>query len=173
MRGLRPAIVVPLMLTMWAPDLVAAAPCWAPPTTAAVSDPYREPACTWCPGNRGITYATPPGTSIRAIAAGTVTFAGVVAGTGYVVVELANGWRLTYGNLGQREVAVGDPVVTGSLLGSTADELHLGLRDVDDGGPDRYLDPTPHLGEWRFAVRLIPLHGEPRPAPPPNLSCQA
>ena len=47
------------------------------------------------------------------------------------------------------------------------------LRDRAAAGPEAYLDPTPHLGVWRYRVRLIPLAGEPRPAPAPTLRCQA
>ena len=155
---------------MSAPAL--AAPCWPPPTEARVSDPYRPPGCAWCPGNRGIEYATPAGTQVRSVAAGTVTFAGDVAGAVYVVVEVANGWRLTYGNLAEREVDRGDTVVAGSMLGRTAGRLHLGLRDRVEQGPDAYLDPTPYLGEWRRRPRLIPTDGSPgRAAPPPTLQC--
>ena len=33
-----------------------AAPCWFPPVTGTVTDPYREPPCPWCAGNRGLDY---------------------------------------------------------------------------------------------------------------------
>ena len=36
-------------------------PCWWPPVSAPVIDPYREPACRWCPGNRGLEYGTRAG----------------------------------------------------------------------------------------------------------------
>src|SRR5262245_2865597 len=61
-------------------------PCLNAPVRAPVIDPFRTPGCRWCAGNRGIEYGTTPGTLVRASAAGTVTFAGVVAGTRYVVV---------------------------------------------------------------------------------------
>jgi len=146
---------------------VAAVPCWEPPVAAVVVDPYREPACPWCPGNRGIAYGTPAGIAVPAIAAGRVTFAGDVAGITYVVVELANGWRLTYGNLADVAVGRGDPVVAGLRLGRTAGEFHFGLRDGDDA----YRDPAPYLGTWRYRVRLIPRDGPAPPAPPPVLHC--
>ena len=70
-------------------------------SSAPVADPFREPACAWCPGNRGIEYGTGAGRrSCGRRRPATVTFAGVVAGTRYVVVDHADGrLRATYGNL--------------------------------------------------------------------------
>jgi hypothetical protein len=151
-----------------------AAACWEPPVAAPVIDPYRPPACPWCPGNRGLTFGTSPGADVRSVAAGRVTFVGPVAGTVYLVVELANGWRVTYGNLTEITLGHGDAVVAGMLLGHTAGEFHLGLRDRHEAGADAYLDPTPHIGVWRQRVRLIPSDGSPAaPAPPPTLHCFA
>lgn len=177
-RRIRPIVpLVVFLAVVAAPASARAAPCWAPPVEAPVTDPFRAPACPWCPGNRGIEYGTPPGAAVRAVAAGTVTFAGDVAGTRYVVVELAGGWRVTYGNLADREVGRGDRVVAGQRLGTTAGRFHFGLRDRaaagDPPGDDAYLDPTPYLGEWRYRVRLIPVDGVPRPSPPPTLVCGA
>ena len=150
-----------------APALAHASSCWPPPVTAPVTDPFREPECRWCPGNRGIEYGTDDGVTIRAIASGTVSFAGSVAGTRYVVVTLADGRRLTYGNLRDLTVRDGDVVVRGARLGTTAGRLHLGLRDGE-----RYVDPAPLLGVVRGIVRLVPTDGSAAPpAPPPRLVC--
>ena len=88
-----------------------AQPCWQPPIAAPVSDPFRAPVCQWCPGNRGIEYATRPGTTVRSVGAGTVSYAGTIAGTRYVVVRLANGWRVTYGDLASSDLRTGDVLV--------------------------------------------------------------
>ena len=75
--------------------------CLLPPVVAPVVDPFRDPGCAWCPGNRGLTYGVATGTVVRAAAAGSVTFSGRVAGTRYVVVEhAAGGLRATYGGPG-------------------------------------------------------------------------
>jgi murein DD-endopeptidase MepM/ murein hydrolase activator NlpD len=147
---------------------VAAAPiCWEPPVVAPILDPYREPACPWCPGNRGIEYATRPGAAVRAVAAGRVTFVGSVVGTRYVVVEHANGWRATYGALRQVTVQHGGAVVSGSVVGTTTSRFHFGLRDRDG-----YRDPTPHLGRWVHRSRLVPTDGSAGPPPgQPRLRC--
>jgi murein DD-endopeptidase MepM/ murein hydrolase activator NlpD len=139
--------------------------CWRPPVAAAVSDPFREPACRWCPGNRGIEYATTRGEAVRAVAAGAVTFAGSVAGTAYVVVTHADGLRATYGNV-EPVVAPGDVVVAGSIVGHAAGPVHFGLRQGDT-----YLDPAPWLGTLVGVPRLIPIEGAPAPAPAPVLRC--
>ena len=48
--------------------------------TVPVVDPFRAPACSYCPGNRGLEYQPASGSVAVAAAAGTVTFSGVVAG---------------------------------------------------------------------------------------------
>ncbi|HEY7043125.1 MAG TPA: M23 family metallopeptidase, partial [Nocardioidaceae bacterium] len=48
---------------------------------------FEPPADPWGPGHRGVDIAGAPGQPVLAVAAGTVTFAGQVAGTGVVVVN--------------------------------------------------------------------------------------
>jgi len=150
---------------------VVAAPghCWRRPVAAAVVDDFREPACRWCPGNRGLEYGTAAGDQVSAVATGVVVFSGSVAGTRYVVVELADGLRITYGNLTGPLPTTDAVVVAGSVVGSAAGHLHFGVREGD-----RYVDPAPMIGELRGVPRLIPVDGTPRlPAPPPMLTCAA
>ena len=151
--------------------LTAAPPpaCLLPPVAAPIADPFREPLCEWCPGNRGLTYQVRAGTTVRAAAAGIVSFSGVVAGTRYVVVSHADGLRATYGGLSSSALGAGDAVPAGGIVGTSGDELHFGFRDGE-----RYLDPEPLLGEVVHRARLIPTDGTPpRPAPPPRLRCPA
>jgi murein DD-endopeptidase MepM/ murein hydrolase activator NlpD len=157
------------MFTVVASVLLGASPCYLPPVHAPVVDPYREPACEYCAGNRGIEYGPAEGQRVLAAAAGVVSFAGVVAGTRYVVVEHAHGLRMTYGKLAANDVAVGDRVLQGQRIGTTTDEFLLGLRRGGD-----YVDPTPYLGALRYRTRLVPTDGaRPRPGPPPRLECLA
>jgi murein DD-endopeptidase MepM/ murein hydrolase activator NlpD len=167
----RPAVRAPLAAAVFAALAVCspaiAAPCWSPPVTAIVVDPFREPACPWCPGNRGIEYGTTAGDAVLAVASGEVAFSGSVAGTRYVVVRHADGLRVTYGNLADTTLATGDRVARSAVVGHTAGRFHLGVRDGE-----RYIDPAPMIGELRGVVRLIPSDGsEPAPAPPPRLTC--
>jgi murein DD-endopeptidase MepM/ murein hydrolase activator NlpD len=145
----------------------AASNCWRAPVDAPISDPYREPACRWCPGNRGIEYDTPPGVAVIAVASGRVTFVGSIAGTGYMVVRHANGVRTTYGNISNGRFRRGDLVIRGVQVGSTAGRFHFGVRDVVG-----YVDPAPMIGQLVYAPRLIPNDGAPAaPARPPKLRC--
>ena len=162
-RGPVRVSLLTLVASTWLPaTVVHAGGCWSKPVAAAVTDPFREPECRWCPGNRGLEYATTAGTVVRAVAAGTVTFAGMVAGTTYVVVRHADGPRATDGNLEHRTVDVADTVVRGALVGRTAGRFHFGVRDGDT-----YIDPAPFIGTLRWRTRLIPTDGSPAPPPPP------
>ena len=145
----------------------AATPCWFPPVVASVSDPFREPPCPWCAGNRGLEYAVSADTAVRAAASGRVVFAGTVVDVRYVVVQLRTGWRHTYGRLTSATVALGDVVRANEVVGTASGSVFFGLRIGDD-----YADPAPYIGVARSRPRLVPLDGTPaRPAPPARLRC--
>lgn len=131
-----------------------ASSCWLPPVEAPVVAPFRAPACVWCPGNRGIEFGTDPGHPVLAVASGTVTFSGPVAGVGYVVVRHADGRRVTYGGLAPTALVEDDVVLRRSIVGTTVGPFHFGLREGD-----RYLDPTPYIGRPATRTRLLPADG--------------
>jgi murein DD-endopeptidase MepM/ murein hydrolase activator NlpD len=166
-RFIRRPLVVGVALASIVPVGVATAvPCWHPAVTAAVTDPFRQPECRWCAGNRGIEYGTPPDAPVSAIATGRVSYTGTIAGVGYLVVRLASGWRVTYGNLSANH-RVGDLVIRGSVVGVTAGRFHLGLRDGEE-----YIDPAPYLGRLVSRPRLIPTDGSrANPSGPRRLTC--
>jgi murein DD-endopeptidase MepM/ murein hydrolase activator NlpD len=142
--------------------------CWRPPVVGVIVDPFRAPACRWCAGNRGVEYEVAQATTVRATAAGTVTFSGDVAGTRYVVVRLPNGWRTTYGRLDAADVELGDWLVAGSQVGTVSSGLFFGLRIGDD-----YVDPAPFIGTLVGRPRLVPVDGSvARPAPAPKVRCR-
>ena len=171
-RARIPALALAAALVVVTPVDAALRDCWPPPVDALVRDPFRLPPCTWCPGNRGIEYDTAPGVAVRAVAGGTVSFAGDVAGVRYVVVRLPDGRRVTYGQLaaGPSGPGSGDRVVTGQVVGRTEGRLFLGLRAADPD--DTYLDPAPLLGRPAWPARLVPTDGTAAPpAPPARLRC--
>ncbi len=141
--------------------------CWRPPVRGRVVDPFREPPCPWCAGNRGIEYRVPRRTPVRSVAAGEVTYSGVVAGTRYVVVRLPDGRRITYGRLTASRVRTGDRVLRGTTIGAAGPQFFFGVRVGD-----RHIDPAPLLGRLVGRPRLVPTDGSPsRTPPPPRLRC--
>jgi murein DD-endopeptidase MepM/ murein hydrolase activator NlpD len=105
---------------------------------------------------------------VRAAASGRVVFAGSVAGVRYVVVQLPNGWRHTYGRLASTRLELGDAVFANSAIGAVADTFFFGLRIGDD-----YADPAPFIGVLRTRPRLVTTdETPPRPAPPASPRCQ-
>jgi len=162
-------VAVVLVCATATPPIAHAAPCWQPPVDGVVVDPFREPRCPYCSGNRGIEYRVEPGASVTAVASGTVSWAGMVAGTRYLVVRHSDGRRATYGRLATSSPKVGDRVAAGEVVGTTKHDFYFGIRDGD-----RYIDPAPLLGEWRGRPRLVPIDGRTeRPAPPARLRCGA
>ncbi len=148
---------------MWA-LLVLLATCVSPPVDAAIIDPYRPPTCPWCPGNRGIEFASVAGDEVRAVLSGHVSFVGRVVSTNYVSIADASGRRLTYGGLGEMFVAMGERVLAGRVIGLAAGPLHFGVRRGDG-----YEDPSVVL-HGRPRARLVRVDGRRRP-PSGSIAC--
>jgi murein DD-endopeptidase MepM/ murein hydrolase activator NlpD len=149
--------------------LLAALALFAAVPPGPVVRPFDPPATPYGPGHLGVDIAAPPGTTIRALVPGTVTFAGTVAGARHVVVRLADGRRVSYSFVaavlvhpGDR-VAEGTPVATSGGTGPHHDGSvwHLGLR-----AGDRYLDPMVLFDRAgrRPAVHLAPVGERPPPS---------
>lgn len=139
----------------------APARCWSAPVDADVSDPFRPPGCRWCPGNRGIEYASIAGDAVQAVTAGRVAFDGSVAGRRYLSIEAAaSGGRLrvTYGGLdpGGDRFAVGRMIERGESLGPASGPVHLGVRWNDE-----YIDPAGFIDGPVRRARLVPVEGTP------------
>ncbi len=130
-----------------------------------VSQRFDKPETDYGPGHRGVDLAATAGDTVRAVAAGRVTFVGSVGGTPALTIDHGHE-RSTYQPVSSL-LKVGDAVSAaqpiGTLLGSPSHCagpcLHLG-RVV---GHDDYLDPLELLAGGRF--RLIDPEGKP-PAPP-------
>jgi murein DD-endopeptidase MepM/ murein hydrolase activator NlpD len=139
-----------------APAGSAVWPLLPAPQVVAGFDP---PATRWGAGHRGVDLAGSPGQPVRAALAGTVTFAGGLAGRGVVVVD-HGGTRTTYEPV-EASVDVGDRVAAGDRLGRLQSGgshcaprtcLHWGLL-----AGAAYLDPLTLVGAG--PVRLLPLGG--------------
>ena len=130
---------------------------YRPPVSAPVADPFRPPPEPWMAGNRGIEYRTVPGTLVRAIGPGVVTFAGRVAGELDLTIRHPDGLRSSYVDLASVRVRRGDRIDAGQVVGATTERLHLGVRRGDT-----YLDPASLWGT-RLAGRVVLVpEGRPR-----------
>jgi len=135
----------------------AQAPLFVPPVDAPISDPYRAPATPYGPGNRGIEYATDPGTAVRAAGGGIVAFAGLIAHERYVSIDHQGGIRTTYSYLRTIDVVAGQRVVQGDVVGTAGARLHFGARRFG-----AYIDPASLFGVVvRRHGRLVPVSGPP------------
>ncbi len=147
------ALVALVLVVVLLPAPAAAAPAeplLRAPVEGPVIDPFRAPTSPWGSGNRGLEYATPPGTSVRAAADGEVVFADAVAGDRFVTVLHPTGLRSTVGPLADLSVVAGQRVRTGEVLGSSRSSVHLSVRAGDE-----YLDPAPLLAGARPPARLV------------------
>ncbi len=138
-----------------APGAGYAWPLLPPP---AVLTPFGAPADPFGPGHRGVDLAGVLGQPVLAARAGTVVFAGPVAGLGVVSIDHDDGLRTTYEPVDPL-VTAGQRVAAGTVVGTLAAGhpgcrqvcLHWGVRR------DRlsYLDPLVLLRPPH--VRLLPV----------------
>ena len=133
----------------------------------AVSRPFAPPASRYGSGHRGADLVSTPGAVVRAAGAGRISYAGLLAGRGVVVV-VHGALRTTYEPVATT-VGVGTEVVGGQPLGLLQPGhagcpvtacLHWGLRRGED-----YLDPVRLVQVG--PVRLLPLSPAAGPVGPP------
>jgi len=125
------------------------------PRVARGFDPPDRP---WGAGHRGVDLAAAVGQPVRSPESGTVTWAGVLAGRGVVVVTHPGGLRSTFEPV-TAAVPVGSAVVRGGTVGTvTAVAGHCAPSTCLHWGVLRgrqYLDPLAFVG--RAPIVLLPL----------------
>lgn len=142
--------LIPLLAAVWV----------SPVPIADIRTDFRLPAA-YGAGHRGIDLAAQPGTTVRAVAEGTVVLAHPVAGKPVVVLVVDDPdhgrLRVTYEPV-DPDVEAGDLVLQGQPLGTLAGAgghcgrqphcLHLGIKQ--DG---HYLNPAGFLGSGRVVLK--------------------
>jgi murein DD-endopeptidase MepM/ murein hydrolase activator NlpD len=131
-HGVALLLVVAGLLAAWGPGNPAAAQGsddYLPPVKATVIDPFRPPATTYGPGNRGLEYLTRPGQAVVAAHHGRVVFAGQIGGSLYLTIRHDDGVRTSYSHLGSISARPGQPVGRGEVIGRTGSRpFHFGAR---------------------------------------------
>src|SRR5260370_9905079 len=79
-----------------APPQAGGCGVWLPPVDGPVVRAFQAPAFAYGPGHRGIDFAAPPGTPVRASGDGVVPFAGSVPGSLHVAFGHAGNLRPPY-----------------------------------------------------------------------------
>ncbi|MGV0834859.1 peptidoglycan DD-metalloendopeptidase family protein [Mycolicibacterium thermoresistibile] len=90
---------------------------WPLQPRPAVVRLFDAPSPNWQPGHRGVDLAAQPGQQVYAAAAGTVVFAGPLAGRPVVSVSHPGGLRTSYEPV-QPTVRAGQRVAAGAALGA-------------------------------------------------------
>jgi murein DD-endopeptidase MepM/ murein hydrolase activator NlpD len=130
-----------------------------PPAPLQIAAVFERPASDWGPGHRGIDLWLGEGSRVTAPGDGIVTFAGMIAGRGVVVVTHPSGLRSTLEPV-TASVSVGSRIREGEELGvleiagshcAPRACLHWGVRRGDE-----YLDPL-DVTRGFGPIRLLPL----------------
>lgn len=152
-------LVIVLAAGLTQPSPAGAAKQWDwPLKPARLSAGFDRPAQNWLPGHRGVDLIGQSGDRVLAAGNGVVTFAGLVAGKGVVVIKHGK-LRTTYEPV-SASVTIGSRVRVGDVIGtlspgeshcateSTVSCLHWGLLRGE-----KYLNP---LSLVQKRVRLLP-----------------
>src|SRR5690606_27278549 len=153
------------------PDVLDGSPGWVRPVgppsgPLGVVSGFDPPADPWGPGHRGVDLAAPAGAEVRAPGPGRITYAGLVAGRGVLVVDhgpLQSTYEPVTASVANGDVVrAGDPIGTLAAAGShcaPATCLHWGARSNA-----RYIDPLSLVAAAPGTVRLLPLGNGRSPA---------
>ncbi|WP_432032575.1 M23 family metallopeptidase [Streptomyces antibioticus] len=130
-----------------------------PVAGATVGTPYRMSGSMWSSGyHTGVDFVVPTGTSLKAVAAGTVVSAGWGGAYGnQVVIKLNDGHYAQYAHLSSLSVSAGQTVTAGQQVGLsgatgnvTGPHLHFEIRTTPNYGSD--VDPVAYLRSHGVSV---------------------
>jgi hypothetical protein len=167
------AIAAPVVVGAPPAAALTATAAWVAPVPGAPVRSFEPPAFAYGAGHRGIDYAVEPGGAVVAAGAGTVEYAGKVAGTRHAVIRHSNGWRTSYSFLSELLVSEGATVRAGEVIAECCAApndvahlghdrvLHFGLRIGDEYADPALLFAAPELTD---VVRLAPSRAREWPA---------
>ncbi|QIY74958.1 peptidoglycan DD-metalloendopeptidase family protein [Streptomyces sp. RLB1-33] len=126
---------------------------------ATIGTGYRVAGSMWSSGyHTGVDFVVPTGTTIKAVAAGTVVSAGWGGAYGnQVVIQHADGRYSQYAHMSALSVSAGQTVTEGQQIGLsgatgnvTGPHLHFEIRTTPNYGSD--VDPVAYLRSHGVAV---------------------
>ncbi|MFH9075451.1 transglycosylase family protein [Streptomyces alboflavus] len=122
------------------------------PVSGSIGTPYRATGSSWSKGyHTGVDFPVPTGTSVKAVASGTVVSSGWGGSYGYqVVIRHTDGKYSQYAHLSALTVKAGQQVGPGQRIGrsgstgnSSGPHLHFEIRTGPGFGAD--VDPLAYL----------------------------
>ncbi|MEU3459005.1 LysM peptidoglycan-binding domain-containing M23 family metallopeptidase [Streptomyces sp. NPDC006733] len=131
----------------------------APVSGAGIGTPYHQSGSSWSSGyHTGVDFVVSTGTTVKAIAAGTVVSAGDGGAYGnQVVIQHSDGKYSQYAHLSSLSVSAGETVSAGQQIGLsgatgnvTGPHLHFEIRTGPEYGSD--IDPVAYLSEHGVSV---------------------
>ena len=151
------------------------ASAWSWPLRGEVLRPYSLGPDPYAAGqHRGVDVAGSAGETVRAPAAGVVSFVGVVPSSGRTVTIQTDGYAVSLTHLGESTVAKGATVAEGDAVGIAGQSgeaewptpyVHLGIRV--SSAADGYVDPATLLPPRAVAPPPPPAAEAPVVAPSP------
>ena len=151
------------------------ASAWSWPLRGEVLRPYSLGPDPYAAGqHRGVDVAGSAGETVRAPAAGVVSFVGVVPSSGRTVTIQTDGYAVSLTHLGETTVAKGATVAEGDAVGIAGQSgevewptpyVHLGIRV--SSAADGYVDPATLLPPRAVAPPPPPAGEAPVVAPSP------
>ncbi len=137
--------------------MLVAALCVSPPVDGPVVRPFA-PEGRYA-GHWGVDFAVERGSPVHAVAGGTVTFAGEVAGVATVTIDHGGGVKTSYSYLASLSVEPGERASPGAVVGMSGIDHGLAALHLSVRVRGRYVDP---MGWLRCThppalARLIPL----------------
>ncbi|MFF2369582.1 M23 family metallopeptidase [Agromyces sp. NPDC058110] len=130
---------------------------WSWPTRPpiVVDDPFRAPPTPYAAGHRGVDLRAAAGEPVVAVAAGVVSFSGMVAGRPVVSIDHGDGLVSSLEPVTASPVE-GEEVLEGQPLGVVATGGHCDARCVHLGVRlhGEYVSPMLYLGGVPWAVLL-------------------
>lgn len=157
--GLGIGLALAAVMTLWiSVPACAAGSTWVSPLSGPVSvvNPFDPPSQPWLVGHRGIDLAAHPGMPVLAAGAGTVTFAGRVAGRPVMTVTHRE-LRTTYEPVAAL-LATGSVVRTGQIIGTLGVGGHCANQCLHWAllRGDVYLNPLSLLDRGPAVLKSLP-----------------
>ncbi len=137
--------------------LAAAAVCLVAPVSGPVTEPYA-PSGQYS-GHWGVDFAAEVGDEVHAPVAGTVSFAGSVAGMKSVTIQPVSGFKVSISYLATVGVVRGTVVRRGSVVGRAGLEKGMSGVHMSTRIDGQYVDPVGQMGcratDISRALRLV------------------